>query len=231
MGILSRFKEIMSANLNAALKKAENANADKLLEKYLRDAKENLAQVKAETAAVIAEEMGLARKITECEAICNKQEKYAIAAIKSGNEEDAKKFLTYKSHLEQQVEDLTAQYDIAKSNSEKMRQMTKKLVEDIQATESKMRELKQKLAVAKQREKLNQIDEALGNSSFGDFDNLFDVVQKRIDAADAAAGLNVELVNEGQEIEDLAKKYDADANQLKKDTVEEQLARLKAGLQ
>ena len=44
----------MSANINAFLSKAEAGNGKTLLEKYLKDAKENLAQVKAETTAVIA---------------------------------------------------------------------------------------------------------------------------------------------------------------------------------
>ena len=139
MGILSRFSDIMSANINSLLSKAEGANADKLLEKYLRDAKDNIAQVKAETAAVIAEETGLARKLDDNETNCKKYESYAVAAVKSGNDADARKFLTYKSHLETERVELAAQYHRAKDNSEKMRQMLKKLSEDVVAAESKRR--------------------------------------------------------------------------------------------
>jgi phage shock protein A len=230
MKILSRFTDIMSANINSALSKAEAKNADKLLEKYLQDAKNDLGQVKAETAAVIAEEMGLARKLTENEAARNKQENYALAAVKSGNDNDARKFLVYKEHLEKEGEDLTASYERAKENSEKMRQLTIKLMNDIQAAEAKMRELKQKLSVAKTQEKLNKLEGKLGQSSMGGFDNLFDAVQKRVDAADAAANLNKEFAKEANEMKDLAKKYDDMTSQTKADSIEDQLARLKAGL-
>jgi len=230
MGILSRFADIMGANINALLSKAEEKNADKLLEKYLQDAKEDFGQVKAETAAVIAEEMGLARKLTENEAARHKQEEYALAAVKSGNDADARKFLAYKETLTREGETLAAQYARAQENSEKMRQLTTKLMNDIQAAESKMGELRQKLASAKTQEKLNKLGEKMGQGSMGGFDNLFDVVQKKVDAADAAASLNKEFTKEADEMKNLAKKYDASSQRASSDSVEEQLARMKAGL-
>ena len=230
MGILSRFKDIMSANINSLLSKAEAGNAEKLLEKYLKDAKDNLGLVKAETAAVIAEETGIARKLADNEAECDKYEGYAVAAVKKGNDDDAKKFLTYKNRLETERDDLTSQYNRAKDNSDKMRQLMKKLSDDINASEDKLNELKQKLTVAKQQEKLNKLDEKFARDPLSGVDNLFDAVQKRVDAADAAAALNKEFARETNEVEDLAKKYDVTTQEAKADQVEDQLAMLKAGL-
>jgi len=230
MGILSRFTDIMSANINSILSKAESNNADKLLEKYLKEAKDNLGQVKAETAAVIAEETGLARKLADNEAECHKYENYAAAAVQKGNDDDARKFLTYKNHLEEARADLISQYERAKDNSDKMRQLLKKLSDDIESTESKLGELKRKLAVAKQQEKTNALVGKLGNSPLSGIDNLFDAVQKRVDAADAAAALDKEFVKETNEVEDLAKKYNAATQSCKVDEVEAQLAMLKAGI-
>jgi phage shock protein A len=220
----------MSANINSLLSKVESANAEKLLEKYLKDAKDNIAQVKAETAAVIAEETGLARKLSDNEAICKKYESYAVAAVKGGNDDDARKFLTYKSHVETEREELVSQYNRAKENSEKMRQLLKKLSEDINASEDKLRELKQKLTVAKQQEKMNKLSEKFSNDPLSAADSLFDAVQKRVDAADAAAALNKELTQEAHDVEDLAKKYDAGTQEAKADKVEDQLAMLKASM-
>ena len=230
MGILSRFTDIMSANINSVLSKAEAGNADKLLEKYLRDAKDNLAQVKAETAAVIAEETGLARKLADNEVACRKYESYAMAAVKSGNDDDARKFLTHKNHLEEERAELTSQYHRAKENSEKMRQLLKKLMDDINTSEDKLRELRQKLAVAKQQEKLNKLDEKFAKTPLSSFDNLFEAVQKRVDAADAASALNKEFTKETNEVEELAKKYNATTQEIKADQVEDQLAMLKVSL-
>ena len=54
MGILKRFKDIMSSNINALLDKAEDP--EKMIDQYLRDLQEDLRKVKSETATVIAEE-------------------------------------------------------------------------------------------------------------------------------------------------------------------------------
>ena len=50
MGILQRFSDIMSANINSLLSGAEEKNAGKLLEKYLADARANLEELKSETS-------------------------------------------------------------------------------------------------------------------------------------------------------------------------------------
>ena len=53
MGILKRFKDIMSSNINALLDKAEDP--EKMIDQYLRDLQEDLRKVKSETATVMAE--------------------------------------------------------------------------------------------------------------------------------------------------------------------------------
>ena len=52
--ILKRFGDIMSANINALLDKAEDP--EKMIDKYIRDIEEDMRNVKAETAAVMATE-------------------------------------------------------------------------------------------------------------------------------------------------------------------------------
>lgn len=54
MGILTRFKDIMSANINALLDKAEDP--EKMIDQCLRNLNSDLGKVKAETATVMAEE-------------------------------------------------------------------------------------------------------------------------------------------------------------------------------
>ena len=51
-GILSRFKDIMSSNINALLDKVEDPM--KMIDQYLRNLESDLGKVKAETAEVMA---------------------------------------------------------------------------------------------------------------------------------------------------------------------------------
>jgi len=220
MGVLSRFTDIMKANVNSILEKAEDKNADKLLRKSIQDAKEDFANAKAETAAVIAEEMACARKLAECDDQITKYERYALAAVKAGNDSDARKFLTYKAEATTKRETVSKDYESAKQNSEKMRQMTAKLAEDIREAEKKMDELEAKLSLAKAQEKRNQLVNKMGDGLDG-FDSLLDKVQKRIDAADAAFNLN----DIDKEKRDLEEKYACETIQTS--TVDDELARLK----
>ena len=58
MGILERFTDIIKANINDLLDRAEDPA--KMIDQYLRDLTENLAEVKKETAGVMAR--GISRK-------------------------------------------------------------------------------------------------------------------------------------------------------------------------
>lgn len=226
--IITRFTDIMSANINSVLSKAEAKNADKLLEKYIADARRDLEQLKGETAAVVAEEMAQGRKLADCEADIAKYTQYAEAAVRAGNDDDARKFLTYKQQSAAKLADLQASFAAAKENSEKMRLMSQKLTSEIEAASSKMTELKAKMSIAQSQEKMQQLNNRIGSagSSLNNMDGLFDAVQKRIDTIDARAQLNQELDPEAERRE-LERKYAA-AGTTGADSVDDELAKLKA---
>ena len=229
-GILKRFKDIMAANINALLEKAESTNADKILINYLRDAKSDLEEVKSETAAVIADEMAAGRKVADLESEIVKLSQYAEQAVQAGNDADALKFIEGKNRAVERKTEAEKAYEQSKVNSDRMRQMTKKLMGDIQTAETKLDELKSKLAVAEQTEKLNELNERFSNaaSSMSDYSSLADAVQKRIDAADAKASLNAEL-DDSYGIEKLKEKYSA-SEKAESYSAEAELAALKAKL-
>ncbi len=206
MGILSRFGDIMRANINDLLTGAENKNAEKLLNQYLRDAREDYAQVRNETASVMAEEAAAKRRLDGINDQMTRYERYAQAAVQAGNDADALKFLEAKGQLQPKKTDAEAAYAQAQANSERMRQMTQKLLTDIQEAESKIGELKAKLRIAESKEKMQQLTEKIGGNALGNFDSLAGSIQKRIDAADAKEALDAELAGD-RELDDLEKKY------------------------
>ena len=78
MGILTRFKDIMSANINALLDKCEDP--EKMIDQYMRNLESDLGKVKAETASVMAEETRAKRELDECTEQVNKMQSYEAAA-------------------------------------------------------------------------------------------------------------------------------------------------------
>ncbi len=223
MGIMTRFKDIMTANVNALLDKAEDP--EKMIDQYLRNLESDFAKVKAETASIIAEEKSASRKLNECDEEINRMGEYAKKAVAAGNDNDARQFLTKKNELTQKREVLAKNYELAKANSEKMRQMHDKLEADISEMKSKRDMLKAKVKVAETQRKINEMGaglESAGNNATA-FDRMEDKVNRMLDEADAIGELNKSA--SGNDIDDLTSKYDtADTGS----DVDDELAALKA---
>ena len=227
-GIIGRFKDIMSSNINALLDKAEDPG--KMIDQYLRNLESDLGKVKAETASVMAEEKRAKRELDENNEQIEKMQKYAEKALIAGNESDAKLFLEKKNQLSKNNESLQQSYKIAADNAAKMRSMHDKLVKDIGELNARRDQLKAKLAVAKTQEKLNKIgssvDSAKGNLS--SFDKMEDKINKKLDEAYAMAELN-----EGPKdnIDDLMDKYDESSSNNSEVDDELQALKNKLGLE
>ena len=226
-GILSRFKDIMSSNINALLDKVEDPM--KMIDQYLRNLESDLGKVKAETAAVMAEETKSKRELDECIDSINKMQTYAEKALLSGNEADARTFLSKKGELNNKLISLQQTYDIAKENSTKMREMHDKLIKDISQLNTRRDELKAKMAVANTQEKLNKIGSsvngAIGNMS--KFDEMEAKINKKLDTANAMAELNNSKKEEN--IEDLIAKYDNETKNTSSE-IDNELSELKSKL-
>ncbi len=223
MGIMTRFKDIMTANVNALLDKAEDP--EKMIDQYLRNLESDFAKVKAETASIIAEEKSASRKLNECDEEINRMGEYAKKAVAAGNDNDARQFLTKKNELTQKREVLAKNYELAKANSEKMRQMHDKLEADISEMKSKRDMLKAKVKVAETQRKINEMGaglESAGNNAAA-FDRMEDKVNRMLDEAEAIGELNKSA--SGNDIDDLASKYDTAATG---SDVDDELAALKA---
>ena len=226
-GILSRFKDIMSSNINALLDKVEDPM--KMIDQYLRNLESDLGKVKAETAAVMAEDTKSKRELDECIASINKMQTYAEKALLSGNEADARTFLSKKGELNNKLISLQQTYDMAKENSTKMREMHDKLIKDISQLNTRRDELKAKMAVANTQEKLNKVGSsvngAIGNMS--KFDEMEAKINKKLDTANAMAELNNSQKEEN--IDDLNAKYDNETKNTSSE-IDNELSELKSKL-
>lgn len=219
--ILKRFGDIMSANLNALLDKAEDP--EKMIDKYLRDIESDLGKVKAETAAVMAGETKAKRELAECDEEIAKMQRYAEKALTAGNEGDARAFLEKKSQLNTKRAALAQAYDLSAANAAKMKEMHDKLVKDMETLEARRDAIRAKVAVARTQEKLNKLGSSISGAgnAMSAFDRMEEKADEMLDKANALDELNAG----GDSVEDLAKKYDNDESS---SSVDDELAALKA---
>lgn len=220
-GIFERIGDILSANINAMLDKAEDPG--KMVDQYLRNAKEDLAEVRANTAAVMAEEKRCKRIVDETQAEVNELMAYAEKAVMAGNDADATTFLTKKQQAETRLAEAQRTYATAKGHADQMRAAHNKLVSDIEALEARKANIKATAAVAKTQKTINKMTAgAMGASgALEAFDRMADKAQAQLDAAQAEAEL---VGNAGDSTEDLKAKYDGVASP----SVAAELAALKA---
>ena len=190
MGILNRFKNIMSANINALLDRAEDPA--KMIDQTLRQLANDLADVKKETAGVMAEEVRTRREADANIAEANKNMDLARKALAAGNEDHARVFLNKKNELEAQGVELQRLAESAQANAVQMRQMHDKLVKDINALQARKATIKSNLAIAKATERVNQMG-AAGSKAEGAmqaFSRFEQQAQERLDRARALTALN-----------------------------------------
>lgn len=222
-GILSRFKTIMEANINALLDKAEDPV--KMADQLARDLEKDLGEVKAETVSVMAEEKRAKRAYDEGVAEVEKLQRYAEKAVLAGNDADAKVFLSEKAAKAANLESLKGAWDLAAANAAKMREMHDKLTEQLKQVEDRKAAIRAKAAMVKSQQKANEIKSDLGGRSLAAFDALEEKLNRKLDEAEAAAELNTKK----DDMADLMAKYD-DTATVQDSGVEDELAALKAKL-
>ena len=221
MGILSRFGDIISANINDLLDKAEDPA--KMVDQSLRDMMEDLAEVKQEAAGVMAEESRTKRLVDENAKEVSRYQELAKRALLAGNEDDARVLLSKKQELENTGASLQTAYAPAHENAVRMRQLHDKLVADISSLNTRKAAIKAKVAVAKTQEKVNQLGASgeKAKAAMSAFDRMEQKADRMLDEANAMAELSEGAADPADALEEKYRKADASAS------VEAELADLK----
>lgn len=220
-GIIDRFSSIIKANINDLLDKAEDPQ--KMVDQYLRELTESLAEVREATAGVMAEEARCKRAVEANQAEQKRYDDLARKALQAGNEDDARAFLAKKQELQGLGDGLAIAYASAKENADKMRQMHDKLVQDIEKLNARKEAIKAKAAVAKTQDKVNAMtsgaDRAEG--AMAAFDRMEAKADAMLDRSNAMNELNQKPSDPTAELE---KKYESMGASA---AVDDDLARLK----
>ncbi len=226
MGILNRFKEIMSSNVNALLDKMEDPA--KMIDQTIKNLENDLREVKVETATIMAEESRAERVYLACKLDVEKLEGYALKALSAGNEADARRFLEQKVEKAKELATLEQAAEVAALNAKRMCNMHSKLVVDVEALKARQAEIKAKLVAAETQEKVNAMNSKSvtknADSSIAAFAKWEEKANLALDKANAMAKLNAP--EDDHDLEDLMAKYDDTA----KPSVDAELELLKASL-
>ena len=219
MGVLQRMKDILSANINELLDRAEDP--EKMAEQYLREYREDLAEVKQDTAEVMATAKRAERDLNQAKQDAERYRNAARSALAAGSEADARTLLARAQDADARVAQWQVEYDSAKRDSYNMLAMYQKLTDDIRSLEYRRDKIASQSARANAQAKLNETAQTANRmSGVADaFARMEEKAQRQLDEATAQAELDATLSAD----EDLVKKYSGGSDA----SVEEELARIR----
>jgi phage shock protein A len=129
MGIFTRFRDIISSNINAMLDKAENP--EKLIKLMIQEMEDTLVELKSSCAGVIAQARRIRREIEDAADRQRSWEERASLAVRKGRDDLAREALAEKrayEKKEQTLEQESADLDLlVEEYQEDIRQLEKKL--------------------------------------------------------------------------------------------------------
>jgi len=214
MGIFSRFRDIVNANLNDLLDRAEDPQ--KMVRMMIQEMEETLVEVRTTSAKVIADRKGLERRIENLAIEAGEWEGKARLALSKGREDLARAALAEQASVaemqavaEQELTAVSAHLD---ELNDEIGQLQRKL-DDAKA--------KQKALVVREKTARSRLDirQRFSRDKLNEAFDKFEAYERRMDNLEGEVeAFDLGAKDLSDEIEDLARN----------DQVDDALAKLKA---
>lgn len=214
MGIFSRFRDIISSNINSMLEKAENP--EKLIKLMIQEMENTLVEIKASCAGAMASNKRVKRAHEEVNQRAENWGAKAKLAVEKGREDLAREALVEKMSLEEEGKSLEKEVDQFANIITQYQKDIHQLEEKLETARKKHRILLQRhLQAGKRKTVQTKIRQADSSDAFVRFEQF----ENRIERIEAEA----ELINYGRK----PNEGNAWENLENKDKVEEALETLK----
>lgn len=184
MGVFTRFKDIVNANINAMLDQAEDP--EKMINMMIREMEDTIVELKSTCANSMSEQEQIEREISEGKALVERWELRAHLAVEKGKDDLAREAL-----LEKKI--ATNQLEIVEKNLKQLISLISESKANIIALEEKLESVKQKKRVLAQRashaQDKKRARENLKKASGVEAASKFDELEQRIRRMEADADL------------------------------------------
>ncbi len=184
MGVFSRFRDIVNANINSMLDRAENP--EKMIRLMIQEMEDTLVEIKASCAGAIASKKKVERLLSQTRKRAEDWNERAQLAVQKGREDLAREALMEKRRFGEEADSLEnemSQYD----------GLVQQYQEDIQQLEEKLHSVREKQRLLVQRhihaQKRRRAQEEIRNSASTDAFIRFEQFESRIERMEAEADL------------------------------------------
>lgn len=189
MAFLSRVRDILSANLNDLLDRAEDP--EKMVNQYLRDLNANLYETKTHVAAAMADETKLHNKMVQYQTEADQWQGKAEAALRANDEELARQALSRKLSSQKLADNYKQQYEAQDQQVEEMQDALVKLEARIAEAKARRDLLIAKRNRAETQQTIQRTIQGINSTNALDkLGQLEERVDDQLAQADAMAKLN-----------------------------------------
>lgn len=188
MSFLGRIKDLLSANINEMLDKAEDP--EKMANEYLRQLHDQFYQAKTEVAGAMADETRLQQRLVQYQSEVEKWQGSAENALRAGKEDLAKAALVRKTQAQKLAEQYDQQYQAQSEQVDQLEEGLANLETRIAETKAKRDLIVAKKNRARTQETLQSTMQSMGRVSAMD---KLDMLEGRVDDRLAQAEAMVEL--------------------------------------
>lgn len=190
MGMFSRMSDIVQANINAILDKAEDP--EKVIRLIVQEMEETMVELRSVAARNLADKKELTRKSEHLQAKAEDWQQKAELAMEKGREDLARAALVEKHQLQQQAEGLDKELTVIEEALTNLQQDTARLQEKLQEAKAKQKSLmlrQQSASVrlkAKAKQQEHNIEQVIGR--FEQYENRIDHLEAQVEAYDMVHG-------------------------------------------
>jgi phage shock protein A len=158
MGVFQRIKDMTKASVNELLDKVEDPI--KMLNQYIRDMEEEIAQAEVTVAKQMANERRLKQRLDEMSRVVQEREQAAIAALRDGQEASAKQALAEKLQAAEKAAEYQAMHAEAKAQADELMQQLHEMKNEFYQMRNKRNELISRAQIAKAKKQMAQVTSA-----------------------------------------------------------------------
>ncbi|HVZ41464.1 MAG TPA: PspA/IM30 family protein [Candidatus Kapabacteria bacterium] len=209
MGIFGRVADIMKANINDLLDRAEDP--EKMIKQMVLEMEDAVNKATLAVGSAIANEKSLERQYNKQVAESNDWQQKAVQAVTAGRDDLAKAALERKNTIQRNVGDMERMLAEARTTSTTLRGQLDQLKSKLDEARMRQNTLIARAQAAKAKKQIAQSFSGVGSDAFSKFDKLEQKVEKQEAEADAFAQLAGENTSLEDQFKQLNASSDADA--------------------